>query len=422
MESYFWGFDGKTCFFSRQNLPLRPDWYMIIENVLRMWRMKDLNKIREEIDQIDSQIVALYEERMQRTTEVADYKISVGKPVLDRQREMEKMEKVRSLVQNKENRYGVGELFEQIMAMSRKRQYQLLNQHGQGREFGFRLVEELPFRTKKVVYQGVEGAYSQIAMEAYFGTDVSGYPVDSWRGAMEAIQAGEADYAVLPIENSSAGIVGENFDLMLEYENYIVAEKTIKINHVLLGLPEAELSDIQSVYSHPQALMQSIDFLEEHKNWDRIPAKNTAMAAEQVVQEQDKSKAAIASSRTAELYGLKILKDNINYSKDNSTRFIIVGGEKIRLKGADKVSICFEVSHESGSLYHMLSHFMFNNLNMVKIESRPIKDKSFEYRFFVDLEGELGEGAVQNAWQGLSEEALFVKVLGNYISEVEANG
>ena len=416
------GFDGKTCFFSRQNLPLRPDWYMIIENVLRMWRMKDLNKIREEIDQIDSQIVALYEERMQRTTEVADYKISVGKPVLDRQREMEKMEKVRSLVQNKENRYGVGELFEQIMAMSRKRQYQLLNQHGQGREFGFRLVEELPFRTKKVVYQGVEGAYSQIAMEAYFGTDVSGYPVDSWRGAMEAIQAGEADYAVLPIENASAGIVGENFDLMLEYENYIVAEKTIKINHVLLGLPEAELSDIQSVYSHPQALMQSIDFLEEHKNWDRIPAKNTAMAAEQVVQEQDKSKAAIASSRTAELYGLKILKDNINYSKDNSTRFIIVGGEKIRLKGADKVSICFEVSHESGSLYHMLSHFMFNNLNMVKIESRPIKDKSFEYRFFVDLEGELGEGAVQNAWQGLSEEALFVKVLGNYISEVEANG
>ena len=416
------GFDGKTCFFSRQNLPLRPDWYMIIENVLRMWRMKDLNKIREEIDQIDSQIVALYEERMQRTTEVADYKISVGKPVLDRQREMEKMEKVRSLVQNKENRYGVGELFEQIMAMSRKRQYQLLNQHGQGREFGFRLVEELPFRTKKVVYQGVEGAYSQIAMEAYFGTDVSGYPVDSWRGAMEAIQAGEADYAVLPIENSSAGIVGENFDLMLEYENYIVAEKTIKINHVLLGLPEAELSDIQSVYSHPQALMQSIDFLEEHKNWDRIPAKNTAMAAEQVVQEQDKSKAAIASSRTAELYGLKILKDKINYSKDNSTRFIIVGGEKIRLKGADKVSICFEVSHESGSLYHMLSHFMFNNWNMVKIESRPIKDKSFEYRFFVDLEGELGEGAVQNAWQGLSEEALFVKVLGNYISEVEANG
>ena len=320
MESYFFGFDGKTCFFSRQNLPLSPDWYMIIENVLRMWRMKDLNKIREEIDQIDSQIVALYEERMQRTTEVADYKISVGKPVLDKQLEMEKMETVKSLVQNKENQYGVGELFEQIMAMSRKRQYQLLNQHGQGREFGFRLVEELPFRTKKVVYQGVEGAYSQIAMEAYFGTDVSGYPVESWRGAMEAIQAGEADYAVLPIENSSAGIVGENFDLMLEYENYIVAEKTIKINHVLLGLPEAELSDIQSVYSHPQALMQSIDFLEEHKNWDRIPAKNTAMAAEQVVQEQDKSKAAIASSRTAELYGLKILKYNINYSKDNSTR------------------------------------------------------------------------------------------------------
>ena len=231
---------------------------------------------------------------------------------------------------------------------------------------------------------------------------------------MEAIQRGEADYAVLPIENSSAGIVGENFDLMLEYDNYIVAEQMIPIEHMLLGLKEAELSDIRTVYSHPQALMQSIDFLEEHQEWEAVPVKNTAGAAMQVLRENRKDQAAIASKVTAELYGLKILKDNINYSEENSTRFIIVGGKKLRLKGAEKVSICFEVSHESGSLYRLLSHFMFNNLNMVKIESRPIKDKSFEYRFFVDLEGDLGEGAVQNALKGLMEEALYVKVLGNY--------
>ncbi len=376
--------------------------------------MKDLNKIREEIDEIDRQIVALYEERMRRTTEVAEYKISVGRQVLDKKREAEKLAKVKAQVQAQENRYGVGELFEQIMALSRKRQYQLMNQHGQVQELGFVQVDNLPFETHKVVYQGIEGAYSQIAMQTYFGKDVENYHVDTWREAMEAIQRGEADYAVLPIENSSAGIVGENFDLMLEYDNYIVAEQMIPIEHMLLGLKEAELSDIRTVYSHPQALMQSIDFLEEHQEWEAVPVKNTAGAAKQVLRENRKDQAAIASKVTAELYGLKILKDNINYSEENSTRFIIVGGKKLRLKGAEKVSICFEVSHESGSLYRLLSHFMFNNLNMVKIESRPIKDKSFEYRFFVDLEGDLGEGAVQNALKGLMEEALYVKVLGNY--------
>ncbi len=376
--------------------------------------MKDLNKIREEIDEIDRQMVALYEERMRRTTEVAEYKISVGRQVLDKEREAEKLAKVKAQVQAQENRYGVGELFEQIMALSRKRQYQLMNQHGQVQELGFVQVDNLPFETHKVVYQGTEGAYSQIAMQTYFGKDVENYHVDTWREAMEAIQRGEADYAVLPIENSSAGIVGENFDLMLEYDNYIVAEQMIPIEHMLLGLKEAELSDIRTVYSHPQALMQSIDFLEEHQEWEAVPVKNTAGAAKQVLRENRKDQAAIASKVTAELYGLKILKDNINYSEENSTRFIIVGGKKLRLKGAEKVSICFEVSHESGSLYRLLSHFMFNNLNMVKIESRPIKDKSFEYRFFVDLEGNLGEGAVQNALKGLMEEALYVKVLGNY--------
>lgn len=375
--------------------------------------MKDLQKIREEIDGIDSQIVSLYEERMQRTTEVAEYKISVGRQVLDKQRESEKLERVRAQAKE-ENRYGVGELFEHIMAMSRKRQYQLLRHAGQAQDFGFAQVDELPFRTKKIVYQGTEGAYSQLAMKAYFGDDMEGYHVDTWRDAMEAIHKGEADYAVLPIENSSAGIVGENFDLMLEYDNYIVAEQTIKIEHALLGLPDAEMSDIKTVYSHPQALMQSVDFLDGHRGWARVPVENTAVAAKQVVKEQKKEQAAIASEVTAGLYGLKILKNNINYSDENSTRFIIVGGQKIRIKGADKVSICFEAAHESGSLYRMLSHFMFNNLNMVKIESRPIKDKSFEYRFFVDLQGNLGEEAVQNALRGLVEESLSMKVLGNY--------
>lgn len=142
--------------------------------------MKDLNKIREEIDEIDRQMVALYEERMRRTTEVAEYKISVGRQVLDKKREAEKLAKVKAQVQAQENCYGVGELFEQIMALSRKRQYQLMNQHGQVQELGFVQVDNLPFETHKVVYQGTEGAYSQIAMQTYFGKDVENYHVDTF--------------------------------------------------------------------------------------------------------------------------------------------------------------------------------------------------------------------------------------------------
>ena len=376
--------------------------------------MKDLNEIREEIDEIDRQMVALYEKRMRRTSEVAEYKLSVGKPVLDKGREKEKLEKVKAQAQSEENRYDVGELFGQIMAMSRKRQYHLMSAQGQEQSLGFSQVASLPFVTHKVVYQGVEGAYSQLAMKAYFGEDIDSFHVDTWRDAMEAIKCQKADYAVLPIENSSAGIVGENFDLLVEYDGYIVAEQTIKAEHALLGLPGAGLSDISRVYSHPQALMQSVDFLDEHMDWERISVKNTAGAAKKVVEDQKKNQAAIASMVTADIYGLEILERNINYSDDNSTRFMIVAGRKICLETADKISICFEASHESGALYHMLSHLIFNHLNMVKIESRPIKDKSLEYRFFVDLEGNLKDGAVQNALKGLMDEALYLKVLGNY--------
>lgn len=376
--------------------------------------MKDLLEIREEIDDIDSQIIKLYEKRMKLTTEVAEYKISTGKQVLDKQREREKLHRAEAQVEDEKNRYGVSELFEQIMAMSRKRQYQLMVSRGLGEKSSFQCVDKLPFEKGKIVYQGVEGAYSQMAMQAYFGKNADSFHVDTWRAAMEALQNGEADYAVLPIENSSAGIISENYDLLVEYDTYIAAEQTIKIEHTLLGVPGADISDITCVYSHPQALMQSIDFLNEHKEWKQIELQNTAGAAKKVIEDGKKNQAAIASRITAELYGLNIIKEHINYSEDNSTRFIIASRKKIYTEAAQKISICFEVPHESGSLYRMLSHFIFNNINMVKIESLPIKDKSFEYRFFVEFEGKLTDGAVQNALKGLKEEASAVKLLGNY--------
>lgn len=376
--------------------------------------MRELADIRAELDGIDKKITELFEERLELVTQVAEYKIANGKPVLDRQREAEKLARLSALAGSEFSKIGVRELFEQIMAISRKRQYQLLTDSGQGEDTGFEVKDTIDFSRARVVYQGVEGAYSQMAMNAFFGEHTDSFHVETWRNAMEALKKGEADFAVLPIENSSAGIVSENYDLLVEYDNYIVGEQTIKVDHALLGLPEAEISDITCVYSHPQALMQCVDFLDEHRDWERISLKNTAMSAKKVVEDGKKNQAAIANPLTAEIYGLKVLKSSINYSSENSTRFIIVSGKRMCKRDAGKISICFEIPHESGSLYHMLSHIIYNNLNMNKIESRPIKDKSFEYRFFVDFEGNLKDGAVQNALKGLAEEAGKLRILGNY--------
>ena len=374
----------------------------------------DLLELRGRIDEIDQQIVALYEKRMEVSEQVAKYKIETGKRVFDKAREEEKIQKVKSLTHNDFNSHGVEELFEQIMSMSRKLQYQLLTEHGGLNKLPFIAVDSLETRRARVVFQGAEGAYSQAAMHQYFGDQIDSFHVDTFRDAMLAIDEGSADFAVLPIENSTAGVVSEIYDLLVEFENYIVGEQIIKIEHCLMALPGTELSDIKTVYSHPQSLMQSARFLNAHPQWRQISMQNNAFAAKKVAEEKDRTQAAIASEYAAKLSDLEILKKGVNQSDTNSTRFIIVTNQKIFLKDAKKVSICFEVAHESGSLYHMLSHFIYNNLNMNRIESRPIENRNWEYRFFIDFDGNLSDSAVKNALRGLREEARNMKILGNY--------
>ncbi len=373
----------------------------------------DLLELRKKIDEIDSQIVDLYESRMDVSRQVAEYKIETGKKVFDRVREQEKLAKVKSLTHNDFNSHGIEELGEQIMSMSRKLQYQMLAEHGSMGQLPFIGVDELDTKKARVVFQGAEGAYSQAAMMQYFGDRVNSFHVDTFRDAMSAIEEGSADFAVLPIENSTAGIVNEIYDLLVEFENYIVGEQIIKIEHCLLGVPGAVEEDIKTVYSHPQSLMQSAKFLSDH-DWRQISMQNNAFAAKKVAEDADKTQAAIAGEIAGEIYGLNVLKKGVNQSGTNSTRFIIVTNQKIFKKDAQKVSICFEVPHQSGSLYHMLSHFIYNNLNMTKIESRPIEDRNWEYRFFIDFEGNLADSAVKNALRGLREEARNMKILGNY--------
>ncbi len=373
----------------------------------------DLLELRDKLDVIDAQIVELYEKRMDICRQVAEYKIEAGKKVFDKQRETEKLAKVKALTHNEFNSHGIEELFEQIMSMSRKLQYQLLAEHGSLGKLPFIGVDRLERSKARVVFQGAEGAYSQAAMTQYFGDEVNSFHVDTFREAMSAIDEGSADFAVLPIENSTAGIVNEIYDLLQEYENYIVGEQIIRIEHCLLGIPGTKLSDIRTVYSHPQSLMQSARFLANY-DWQQISMQNNAFAAKKVADEKLKTQAAIAGEYAGKVYGLEVLRKGVNDSGTNSTRFIIVTNQKIFQKDAKKVSICFEVPHESGSLYHMLSHFIYNNLNMTKIESRPIEGRNWEYRFFIDFEGNLADSAVKNALRGLRDEARNMKILGNY--------
>ena len=376
--------------------------------------MATLEELRGQLDVVDNQIVKLYEERMKICEQVGEYKVEAGRKVFDRVREKEKLQNVASKVSSDFDKKGIQELYQQLMSMSRKLQYQQLVKAGALGRLPFIEIDSLGVEKARVVFQGMEGAYGQAAMKTYFGEDCNSYSVRTFRDAMEAIEEGAADYAVLPIENSTAGAVNEVYDLLVEFENYIVGETIIPIKNTLSGLPGTDISEIERVYSKAEALMQASHFLGEHGDWQQISVANTALAAKKILEDQDKHQAAVCSAYAASVYGLSVLADSINDEKNNSTRFIVITNQKVFLKDAKKISICLELPHESSSLYHLLSHFAYNDLNMTKIESRPMEGKSWEYRFFIDFEGNLADPAVKNAIRGLREEGRNLRILGNY--------
>jgi chorismate mutase/prephenate dehydratase len=374
----------------------------------------DLLEIREQLDSIDREIVELFEKRMRLSGEVAEFKIETGKPVYDKERENQKIDSVTGMVEDAFMKQAVSELFTQMMTISRHYQYKLMAEHGLKGEDTFQPVKSIPTDGVRVVYQGVEGAYSHAATLQYFGSDISCYHVVTFEDAMKEVESGRADYAVLPIENSSAGAVIDNYDLLMKYNNYIVAETFLTVNHALLGLKDSNPEDIRTVFSHPQALMQCSEFLNANRNWKQISVENTAAAAKKIIEEGDPTQAAVASETAARLYGLKVLNSSINHNKSNTTRFIILSNKRIYREEAQKISISFELPHKSGTLYNMLSNMIYNGISMIMIESRPIPGRNWEYRFFVDMEGNLSESSIQNALKGILEEGRNMRVLGNY--------
>ena len=372
----------------------------------------DLAESRKKIDEIDKEIVRLFQKRMGVATDVAAYKRSTGKKVLDPKREEEKIESLRALGKDEFNKMGIEDLFRQIMSISRKYQYQALGP----------AVNEIPFRQVKsldadadtrVVCFGEHGAFTEQAMEDVFGMNISAFHKNTFREVMEMVANGEAKYGVLPIENTSTGGITDIYDLLVDYDVTIVAEHVIKVEQDLLGLPGTKLEDIKMVYSHPQGLMQSAKFLEEHSYMSTKSYSSTSGAAKKVAEDGDRTQAAIASARAAKKFGLEILQKAVNFENQNYTRFIIITNQKVYLSNANKLSLCFEVKHQVGALYNMLANFYYNDLNLTKIESRPIENRHWEYRFFVDVEGNLNDPGVVNAIASIEEFASQLTILGN---------
>ena len=374
----------------------------------------DLLDLRNQLDVIDANIVDLYEKRMDICRQVAEYKISTGKKVFDKQRETEKLAAVRAMTHNEFNAHGIQELFEQIMSMSRKLQYQLLAEQGSLGKLPFIGVDALETKKARVVFQGAEGAYSQAAMMQYFKDDISSFHVDTFRDAMSAIDEGSADFAVLPIENSSAGSVSAVYDLLIQNRFVIAKAVTVKVSHCLAALCPVE--DVTEVVSHPQALAQCNQYITSHQ-YVRREYSNTATAGKFISETAPPHTAAICSEQAAQKYGLHILDRDIQDAKFNRTRFIAISRTLYTPEDANKISICFDIPHVAGSLHSVLERFALHNLNMTKIESRPVPNEPFRYHFYLDFTGCIHDPDTLQLIASLAEELPNFTFFGNYVEE-----
>lgn len=370
--------------------------------------MDELEKLRREIDAVDAEIVRAFEERIRIAEQVAECKIEKGLPVLDRKREAELLKKREEMLTDKALSSDIDRVYELLMSLSRAHQRRLVREKT---ESGRKHV-----MAGKAGYSGLPGAYADMARDLYFNGQAEAVSYQGFDEVFSAVEAGEIAFGVVPIENSYAGSVLQVYDLMDQYNDVcIVGEQLVHIDHALLGVPGAKVSDIREVYSHDQGLMQCAGFLDGYPEWKRIPYYNTAASAEYVAKAGDVSKAAIASEYAGWIYGLKVLKSAVNTSGENTTRFIVIGTDKKTAEeGADKASLSFVLEHKPGALAHVLNVFAKRELNMVKIESRPLKHRNFEYRFYVDFVGPEMGLQIEKVIPEITPYCTQLKLLGIY--------
>ena len=265
----------------------------------------------------------------------------------------------------------------------------------------------------RVAFQGEIGAYSEDAIYSFFGPSVEVKPCKNLSDVFESVEAGEAEYGVVPVENSIEGSVNQTYDLFLEHNLKVRGEIVLKIVHCLITNPKTELDSIEVVYSHPQALAQCRGFLEK-LGCEVIPTYDTAGSVKMMKEKGLLGAGAIASERAAEIYGMKVLIKGVADNPNNYTRFFVLSKKDSPPTGRDKTSIIFSTKHVPGALYRALEEFALRDINLTKIESRPTKQTPWEYNFYLDFEGHRSEERCQEALKGLKNKSAFIKVLGSY--------
>ena len=368
--------------------------------------MEDIKSLRINIDEIDSDIMNLFEKRMETVEKIADAKKAKNISLSDEDREKAVIE---NAVLKSAKFKGETELFvNSLIAVSKMRQRKLIYAEN---EFSFskscQILKDIS--DIKVAYQGVPGAWAQIACNKMFlGADI--YNIESgFEAVFKEVKEGNADFGVIPIENSHTGAIGEVYDLLGKYGCYITRQEWIDINHCVMVNEGVKLNDIREVLSHPEVFKQCSKYLDS-KAWDLTACKNTAIAAQTVLEKKDKRIAAIGSLSAAKIYGLEVVKTDIINDPTNKTRFIAISKEPIYDKSCKTVSLKIITAHKSGALMNALFPFMANGVNLSRIESRPIYGG--KYGFFIDLEGNIEDVNIKSAIQMCMNECSYLEILG----------
>ena len=377
--------------------------------------MSELEQLRGDIDAIDRQIVELMKRRMETVAQVAEYKKANNMPVLDTSRERALLSKVGQEAGEELADY-VQSMYRTIMAASRSCENGTLGRGSKVYDGIKKAMEETPQlfpQRPTVACQGIEGAYSQIACDRLFKAPSIMY-FQSFDHVFKAVESGMCQYGILPIENSTAGSVNAVYDLMIRHNFSIVRSARLKVSHNLLAKPGTKLEDIRDVYSHEQALHQCADYLAGLKNVAVHVVENTAVAARMVAQSDRSDVAALSSRFCAEQYDLEIVQDNVQDQDNNYTRFICISKKPEIYPGADRTSLMMTLPHKPGTLYNVLAKFYALNINLQKLESRPLPSREFEFMFYFDVEASVYAPEMEKLFRDLEAESEQLRYLGTY--------
>ena len=375
----------------------------------------NLQDIREQLDEIDDQLIDLFARRMRLVSDVAAYKKENGLPIMDSGRERQIINRV-SLAAGEDLEHYAKLLYQTLFSVSRAYQaQQLLPKSTLMAELERAAENVQPCMPERVMVacQGTEGAYSQKITDRMFEFADILY-MNTFNDVFNAVEKGMCPFGVLPIENSTAGSVTQVYDLMEKHHFHIVKAARQRIDHRLLALPGTRIEDIREVVSHEQALRQCGVFLAAHPQIKVTAMENTAKAAAFAAASGRCDLAAIASQECAQLYGLETLSDAITDTGNNATRFICIAKDLQVYAGANKISLMLSAAHRPGSLYRLLSHISVMGVNLTKLESRPIPGKDFEFRFFFDIEASILDPAIRALMEQLKQDSDQFVFLGNY--------